>query len=223
MTSSSPARTDSSRAGQAAKSITWARGRLVSRPGVAGLMLAGGSGRRTSRPNPSPARISPPDVRFSGRPSAASRAEISPVDSPCRRSSIARPRARSLAGAEPAGGPGFFGAAKQLQLAGPVLADQVDHRPAGVAEPLAGLGVGQPAHEVRAQRLVPALVHLGRGGKPPGSFLLRGSACHGPSARSPGTMASPPAATAAEALPAALAATCGDVSGQAADGDITTR
>ena len=65
------------RAGQAAKSITWARGRLVSRPGVAGLMLASGSGRRTSRPNPSPARISPTDVRFSGRPSAASRAEIS--------------------------------------------------------------------------------------------------------------------------------------------------
>ena len=40
-------------------------------------MLASGSGRRSSRPNPSSARISATEVRFSGVPSAASRAEIS--------------------------------------------------------------------------------------------------------------------------------------------------
>ena len=57
--------------------MTAARGRLVSRPGVAGLMLASGAGPRSSRPNPSSARISATEVRFSGVPSAASRAEIS--------------------------------------------------------------------------------------------------------------------------------------------------
>jgi hypothetical protein len=36
-------------------------------------------------------------------------------------------------------------------------------RPPGIAEPLPGLRIGQPVNEVRAQRLVPALVHLGRG------------------------------------------------------------
>jgi hypothetical protein len=40
-------------------------------------MLSAGCGPRTSRLNPSAARISPTDVRFSGLPSAASRAEIS--------------------------------------------------------------------------------------------------------------------------------------------------
>ena len=57
--------------------MTDARGRRVSRPGVAGEMLSAGSGPRTSRPNPSSARISPTLVRFSGLASAASRAEIS--------------------------------------------------------------------------------------------------------------------------------------------------
>ncbi len=61
---------------------------------------------------------------------------------------------------------GLAGRGEQLQLPGPVLAHQVDHRPAGVAEPLPGLGVGQPLHEVSPQRLVPALVHLAGGGEP---------------------------------------------------------
>ena len=67
----------SSRSGHAAKSRTLAAGRFVSRPAVAGLLLASGSGWRSSRPNPSSARTSPTDVRLSGVPSAASRREIS--------------------------------------------------------------------------------------------------------------------------------------------------
>ena len=61
---------------------------------------------------------------------------------------------------------GFAGRGGQVQGAGPVLADQVDHSPPGVAEPLRGLGVGQPVDEERAQRLVPAVVGLLRGGEP---------------------------------------------------------
>ena len=58
--------------------MTLARpGRFVSRPGVAGEMLASGSGRRSSRPNPSSARISATEVRFSGVSSACRRLEIS--------------------------------------------------------------------------------------------------------------------------------------------------
>ena len=57
--------------------MIFAAGRAVSRPAVAGEMLASGSGRRSRRPNPSSARISATEVRFSGVPSAASRAEIS--------------------------------------------------------------------------------------------------------------------------------------------------
>ncbi len=86
-----------------------ARGRLVSRPGVAVETLCSGSGWRISPPKPSSARISATEVRFSGVRSAYSRAEISYVDSPSRRNSTTRPRARSLACAEPGGGPGLFG------------------------------------------------------------------------------------------------------------------
>ena len=68
---------DSSCRGQVSKPVTDARGRRVSRPGVAGEMLSAGCGPRTSRPNPSSARISPTLVRFSGLASAASRADIS--------------------------------------------------------------------------------------------------------------------------------------------------
>jgi len=75
--SSSPARVLSSRAGQAVRSMTAAAGQVVSRPGVAGEMLASGSGCRSSRPNPSSARISATEVRFSGVSSAWSRREIS--------------------------------------------------------------------------------------------------------------------------------------------------
>jgi hypothetical protein len=57
--------------------MIFAAGRVVSRPAVAGEMLASGSGRRSSRPNPSSARISATEVRFSGVPSADSRPEIS--------------------------------------------------------------------------------------------------------------------------------------------------
>ena len=57
--------------------MTLARGRFVSRPAVAGLMLASGSGWRSSRPKPSSARICPTPVRLSGVPSAVSRVLIS--------------------------------------------------------------------------------------------------------------------------------------------------
>ena len=77
MASSSPARVVSSCSGQVPKPVTVAAGRFVSRPGVAGEMLASGAGPRSSRPNPSSARISATEVRFSGVPSADSRAEIS--------------------------------------------------------------------------------------------------------------------------------------------------
>ena len=73
---------------------------------------------------------------------------------------------------------GLAGRGEQLQLPGPVLADQVDHRPPGVAEPRARLGVGQPVDEVGAQRLVPPLVHLLRGGEPLRPGMLRRSGCH---------------------------------------------
>src|SRR5664280_569580 len=64
------------------------------------------------------------------------------------------------------------------RLPGPVLADQVHHRPPGVAEPLAGRGVGQALDEERPQRLVAAMVHLvGRGEPLPTRWLWR-SACH---------------------------------------------
>jgi hypothetical protein len=46
------------RSGSVAKSMTAATGRAVSRPEVAGLMLASGSGPRSSRPNPSSRRMS---------------------------------------------------------------------------------------------------------------------------------------------------------------------
>ena len=77
MSSSNPALPVSMVAGQLAKSSRAVRGSRVSRPGVAGEVLAVGSGWRSSRPNPSSARISPTLVRLSGVPSIASRAEIS--------------------------------------------------------------------------------------------------------------------------------------------------
>ena len=77
MVSSNPASLVSARPGKAAKSMMPARGRLVSRPAVAGLMLASGAEPRSSRPKPSSARIWPTPVRFSGVPSAASRVLIS--------------------------------------------------------------------------------------------------------------------------------------------------
>ncbi|MBA3575165.1 MAG: hypothetical protein H0W37_09440 [Pseudonocardiales bacterium] len=98
-TSSSPARLVSARAGNAAKSMTEARGRCVSRPAVPGLAPAWGSGPRTSRPKPSSARICPTPVRLSGVASARSRELISWTDRPSWRSCTTRARARSLAGA----------------------------------------------------------------------------------------------------------------------------
>ena len=56
---------------------------------------------------------------------------------------------------------------EQFEAPGTVLADQVHHRPPGVAEPSPGLGVGQPVEVERPQRLVAALVHLLRRGEPP--------------------------------------------------------
>jgi hypothetical protein len=55
---------------------------------------------------------------------------------------------------------GFAGRGEQVQLPGPPLADQVDHRPPGVAETVRGLLVGQALDVPGADRLVPALVHL---------------------------------------------------------------
>src|SRR5674536_31112 len=67
---------------------------------------------------------------------------------------------------------------EQFGPPGPVLADQVHHRPPGVAEPLAGRGVGQPFDEERPQRLVAAVVHLGGRGEPLPTRWLWRSACH---------------------------------------------
>ena len=61
---------------------------------------------------------------------------------------------------------GLAGRGKQLQPSAAPLADQVDHRPAGVAEPVGGLLVGQPVDEEGAQRLVAAVVDLRRRGEP---------------------------------------------------------
>src|SRR5664280_2289192 len=61
---------------------------------------------------------------------------------------------------------------------GPVLADQIHHRPPGVAEPLAGRGVGQALDVERPQRLVAAVVHLGGRGEPLPTRWLWRSTCH---------------------------------------------
>jgi hypothetical protein len=65
----------SGRVGQAVKSMIAAPGQVMSRPEVAGEMLASGSGCRSSRPNSSSARISATEVRLAGCPrlSAAGR------------------------------------------------------------------------------------------------------------------------------------------------------
>ncbi len=60
---------------------------------------------------------------------------------------------------------GFAGRGEQLKLPGPVVVHQVHHGPAGVAEALSGLGMGEPVDEERAQRLVTALVDLLRRGE----------------------------------------------------------
>jgi hypothetical protein len=77
MSNSNPARPVATLAGQASRSSLAVRGNLVSRPAVAGLMLAAGCGWRSSRPKPSSVRISATPVRFSAVPSAASAREIS--------------------------------------------------------------------------------------------------------------------------------------------------
>ena len=77
MASSSPAMVVWARAGRAAKSVTAAAGIWVSRPEVAGLVLASGAGSRSSRPKPSSRRMSLTAVRPSGVPSRVSRVLIS--------------------------------------------------------------------------------------------------------------------------------------------------
>ena len=67
---------------------------------------------------------------------------------------------------------------EQLQLPRPPVADQVDHRPPGVAEPGPGLLIRQAPGEIGAQRLIPPLVHLLRGGKPLRPRMLPRSCCH---------------------------------------------
>jgi hypothetical protein len=68
---------------------------------------------------------------------------------------------------------------EQRQGAGLVFGDQVDHRPARIAVPCAGLGLGQAFDVEQAQRLVAAVVHLLRRGEPvsPAACLWR-SGCH---------------------------------------------
>ena len=90
------------------------RGRPVSRPAVAGEVLASAAGPRSSRPNPSSARtLADPGAVQRGSP-AASRALISYTDRPWRRSSTARPRARSFFGALVR--PGLPGSANSVTL-----------------------------------------------------------------------------------------------------------
>ena len=74
--------------------------------------------------------------------------------------------------------PGLARRGEQLQLPRPPVADQVDHRPPGVAEPGRGLLIRQALGEVGAQRLIPSLVHLLRGGKPLLPGMLPRSGCH---------------------------------------------
>ena len=64
-------------AGRAVKSVMAAAGSRVSRPEVAGLVLASGAGPRSSRPKPSSRRMSLTAVRPSGVPSWIRRVLIS--------------------------------------------------------------------------------------------------------------------------------------------------
>ena len=77
MASSSPAMVVWVCAGRAAKSVMAAAGSRVSRPEVAGLVLASAAGPRSSRPDPSSRRTSLTAVRPSGVPSWPSRVLIS--------------------------------------------------------------------------------------------------------------------------------------------------
>jgi hypothetical protein len=86
------------------------------------------------------------------------------LDHPGPHRVLARP------GSRPPAGPARWG--EQVELPGPVLAGQIDHRPAGVAEPSARLGIGQPVHVVRPQRLVAPLVQLRWGGEELRGWLL---------------------------------------------------
>src|SRR6266508_2405603 len=177
-TSSSPARVVSSRCGQAARSSTAARGRLVSRPAVAGELLSAGWGRRSSRPNPSSARISPTLVRLSGVTLGGQpRGDL--IGGQPLAAQLNHPAADALlGGGDTRWWAGLAGWGEQLQPSGAPLADQVDHRPAGVAEPVGGLLVAQPVDEEGAQRLVAAVVDLYRRGEPLGPVTLWWSGCH---------------------------------------------
>lgn len=89
------------------------------------------------------------------------------------------PAADSLLGrGHPRRRAGLAGRREQLQPPGPVVADQVDHRPPGIAEPGPGLLIRQALGEIGAQRLIPPLVHLLRGGEPLRPGILPRSSCH---------------------------------------------
>ena len=77
MASSSPAMAVWARSGRAAKSMAAAAGSRVSRPEVAGLVLASGAGPRSRRPKPSSRKMSLTALRPSGVPSRVSRVLIS--------------------------------------------------------------------------------------------------------------------------------------------------
>lgn len=158
--SSSPASRVVAAAGKWLKSMTLARGSFVSRPVVAGLMLASGSGWRSSRPKPSSVRICPTPVRLSGLPSAASRRLISWIDRPSRRSWMTRPRAASFFGAFLR--PGLPGSAKSVSL--PARKSRTSDASADGVYPnrAAALGQRRALQEVGAHRLVPSLVGLCR-------------------------------------------------------------
>jgi hypothetical protein len=70
-------------------------------------------------------------------------------------------------------GAGLAGRREELERAGAEFPVEVDHRPAGVAEPRAGHREGEPVDVVGAQCLVAAPVHLVRGGEELRPALLR--------------------------------------------------
>src|SRR6266542_4348182 len=170
MASSSPAMAVWTRWGKASKSSTLVVGRRVSRPEVAGEVLAWSAGSRSRRPKPSSRRIWP-------TPSTASRVLISYTDRPSRRSWMTRARGavffRGVLAA------GFARRSEQGKLPGAQVAGQRIQRGRGVAEPAGGLVQGGTLVQVGAQRFVAPLVGLGRVGEQLPSLALGRFGCHG--------------------------------------------
>src|SRR6516165_6457626 len=119
-----------------------AGGSRVSRPEVAGLVLASAAGPRSSRPNPSwPSRVL-----------------ISYTDRPWRRSSMTRPRAASFLGALLR--PGVPGGANTVTLPARRSRTRDATGVLGIPGGIGCLLQRLPLIRVGAQRLIPPLVHL---------------------------------------------------------------